>query len=58
MVTTPEMTEILETLKAYHQAIDLLFARLIKLDPNFYPSQSGKPWDAIVKGKALIDKLS
>ena len=50
--------EVLETLKAQHQAIDRLFAELIKRDADFFPSKSGQPWEAAQKGNALIQKLS
>lgn len=46
--------QLLEACKAQHEAIDLLFARLIQLDPNFFPSKSGKPWEATKKGHAAI----
>ena len=53
------MTELEGTLlkacKAQHEAIDLLFAMLIKVDPNFFPSKSGKPWEAVVLGNAAIN---
>lgn len=52
------MTELEEKLlkacKAQHEAIDLLFAMLIKLDPQFFPSRSGKPWEALVQGNEAI----
>jgi len=50
--------EVLEALKAQHQAIDRLFAELIQRDSNFFPSKSGQPWEAAQKGNALIQKLS
>lgn len=46
--------QLLEACKAQHEAIDLLFARLIQLDPSFFPSKSGKPWEAMVKGNEAI----
>ncbi|MBA7587058.1 hypothetical protein ES708_29071 [subsurface metagenome] len=39
--------KLLQACKAQHDAIDLLFAMLIKRDPKFFPSKSGKPWEAI-----------
>ena len=51
-------TEVLETLRAQHQAIDRLFAELINRDASFFPSKSGHPWEAAQKGNALIQKLS
>lgn len=50
--------EVLDALKAQHQAIDLLFAKLIKIDAGFFPSKSGQPWEAVQKGNAIIQKLS
>lgn len=47
---------LLDACKAQHKAIDLLFAMLIARDENFYPSESGRPWDAIVQGNAAIAK--
>ena len=49
-------SDLLEACKEQHTAIDLLFARLIRLDPTFFPSKSGQPWEATVKGKEAIDK--
>lgn len=48
--------ELLEATKAQHQALDILFVRLIELDKNFLPSKSGLPWEAMVKGNAAIAK--
>jgi len=48
--------ELLEACKAQHQAIDILFAKLIQLDKTFFPSKSGQPWEAVVKGNAAITK--
>ncbi len=53
-----EKEEIIDVLKQQHEAIDILFAMLIQRDSEFYPSKSGKAWDACVKGNALIKKLS
>ena len=57
-VTKLATTEILEALNAQHQAIDLLFARLIERDKSFFPSKSGPPWEAVQKGNALIQRLT
>ncbi len=48
--------DLLEACKAQHDAIDLLFAKLIQLDPNFFPSKSGQPWAALQQGNAAIKK--
>ncbi|KKL20954.1 hypothetical protein LCGC14_2450300 [marine sediment metagenome] len=48
--------DLLEACKAQHDAIDLLFAKLIQLDPTFYPSKSGQPWAALQQGNAAIKK--
>ena len=48
--------ELLAACEMYHEAIDLLFVRLIILDKTFLPSKAGLPWDAMVKGKAAMDK--
>lgn len=50
-------SDALEALKAQHQAIDRLFAELIKRDPNFFPSKSGQPWEACKKGNAVIKRM-
>ena len=42
--------------KAQHEAIDRLFARLVKLDPTFFPSKSGQPWEALVQGNSALEK--
>lgn len=46
---------MLGALKAQHQAIDILFARLILLDQTFMATRSGKPWEAMLQGNAAID---
>jgi len=48
--------ELLEACKSQHQAIDRLFAELIKRDETFFPSKSGHPWEAVVKGNTAITK--
>lgn len=50
-------SDLLEACKEQHIAIDQLFAKLIQLDPTFFPSKSGQPWEAAVKGKKAIDKV-
>ena len=46
--------KLLEACEAQHQAIDRLFAQLIRLDPDFFPSKSGQPWEAVQKGNTAI----
>jgi len=46
--------KLLEACKAQHDAIDRLFAELIRRDPDFFPSKSGQPWEAIQKGNAAV----
>lgn len=41
--------------KAQHEAIDRLFARLIALDPDFLPTKSGQPWDAVLMANEALD---
>jgi len=48
--------DMLEALKAQHEAIDRLFAELILAKPGFWPSQSGQPWTACLLGNAAIAK--
>lgn len=53
--------DLLAACKAQHEAIDELFARLIMQaaegkSPDFYPSKSGRPWDALLQGKTAIAK--
>lgn len=48
---------LLDACKAQHQAIDRLFAELIKRDKTFFPSKSGQPWEAVVKAKDLITMI-
>lgn len=55
---TATKAEVLDALKAQHEAIDRLFAQLIERDNDFRPSKSGQPWEAGRKGNALIQKLS
>lgn len=49
--------ELLPLLRQYHEAIDILLARLVALDEEFLPSESGKPWEALVTGNAKIREL-
>ncbi len=48
--------DLLEACEAQHKAIDFLLARLAMLDPTFFPSQSGQPWEAVTKGHVAIAK--
>lgn len=48
--------DLLEAVKAQHQAIDRLFALLIEKVPGFFPTQSGQPWAACLLGNAAIEK--
>jgi hypothetical protein len=50
--------DLLAACKAQHDAIDILFARLISIDREFLPSKSGKPWDALLAGVKAINKAS
>jgi hypothetical protein len=50
--------ELLEALKASHEALDRLFARLIEADDGFFPTQSGQPWQAMLKVHAAITKAT
>lgn len=52
-----ERADLLEACKAQHQAIDRLFAELVKCDPDFFPSKSGQPWEACKKGNAVIKRM-
>ena len=51
-----EIKELTEALSACHSAIDTLFAQRIANDPDFYPSRSGAPWDAIVQASKALQK--
>lgn len=53
-ILTPLEYQLLAACKAQHEAIDLLFAKLTQLDPNFFPSKSGQPWEAVQLGNAAI----
>lgn len=48
--------DLFEACKAQHEAIDLLFSMLIQKDPKFFPTRSGHPWEAMVKGSKAIAK--
>lgn len=48
--------DLKEACLAQHEAIDILFAMLIEAKPGFLPSQSGKPWEALLKANAAIVK--
>lgn len=49
--------ELYYACKEQHEAIDMLFARLIGLDGEFFPSKSGQPWEACVNGNNVIAKI-
>lgn len=49
-------SDLLEACKMQHDAIDRLFAELIRRDETFFPSKSGQPWEAVLKGNAAIAK--
>lgn len=46
--------EMYNVLVEQHEAIDRLFALLAAARADFYPSRSGQPWDALVRGNAVI----
>lgn len=48
--------DMYEALKAQHEAIDQLFAILIEQDNTFFPSKSGKPWEAMRQGHNAMVK--
>jgi len=50
--------DLYEACKAQHEAIDILFAMLIIKDKTFFPSKSGIPWEATVKGYQVISKVA
>lgn len=49
----PEMKEALQRAQT---AIDTLFVKLIEKDNQFFPSQSGLPWEALLEINAAIQK--
>jgi hypothetical protein len=61
MLVKAAAPELLSACKAQHQAIDILFAMLIRETAErtsklFYPSKSGVPWDAMLEGNVAIAK--
>ena len=46
--------KLLAVLKSSRRAIDLLLANLILADETFKPSESGKPWQALLDINAAI----
>jgi hypothetical protein len=56
-----KVPQLVAALKAQHEAIDMLFATLIaktmRAEKPFYPSESGKPWEALLAGKAAIESV-
>lgn len=48
--------DLYEACRVQHDAIDFLFAKLIALDKNFFPSKSGQPWSAIIQGNKAVAK--
>ena len=57
MEATEVVQELLDACKGQHEAIDRLFAELIKRDRNFLPSKSGQPWEAAKKGNEAVSKM-
>lgn len=56
-VMTPDLvSELLAASQAQHDGLDLLFARLITLDKDFRPSESGLPWSAVEQGNLAREK--
>lgn len=53
--------QLVQALRAQHEAIDRLFAMLIAktmhAEKPFYPSESGQPWDAMQAGKKAIEAV-
>ena len=41
--------------EAQHQGLDILLGKVASLDKDFYPSKSGLPWAALLKGNAARD---
>jgi len=52
------VAEMVEALKAQHDAIDILFAMLIESVPGFFPTKSGKPWEAMLQGNAVLSRAT
>ena len=42
--------------KAQHEAIDRLFARLVKLDLLSFQARAAEPWEALVQGNSALEK--
>ena len=58
----PLVEELVSQCEAYHDALDMMFARMIEKTTNdaphcFYPSKSGQPWAAVQSGRALIQRV-
>ena len=47
--------DLLAAVKAQHDALDILLAMLVQLDPKFMPTQS-RAWPALLQGNAAIAK--
>ena len=48
--------DLLEACELQQRALDVLFAKLIRMDEDFRPTKSGLPWDAIEKGMKAVKK--
>ena len=46
--------DMLDALRAQHNAMDTMFALLIEADTSFRPSQSGQLWYAMVQSNTAI----
>lgn len=54
---------LLDACKEQHEAIDRLFAMLIRTTAHdtltsFFPSKSGQPWEALYQGGAAIEQAN
>lgn len=58
--TAKKNQELLEVVRAQHNALDILMARLVILTQRhtpaepFFPSKAGLPWEAMKRGNAAI----
>ena len=48
--------ELLKAVKLQHKSVDILFAKLIASDREFFPSRSGEAWENMIKAHEIIAK--
>lgn len=49
---------MLTAIHQQHRALDVLLAIVLEANPDFRPSQSGLPWDAVQQGFGVMKRVT